>query len=168
MAKVELNDALAKARGKFNKQDNTIYRQKKYRAENGAVISYGSQEAYEVRNPRDYTQKPLKGAELQNVRSFAEASRLTTLLIQSGKFTEDEIAAMPDALREQTLNLRQQLAQFKARFVAQHKKADPQAPILSKTDPLYNHRSPKVQRRQYRTLNTFIRAILLQSIRASK
>ena len=165
MAKIKLNAAFSEVTGKLNKRDNTILRQKKYRSENGKVINYGAQEAYEIRNPRDYKKNPPKGAELRNITSFAEASRLTTQLIQAGKFTDEEVAAMPDNLREQTEILRQQLSHFKARFNAQLTTPDPQAPILTKTDPQFNHNSGKIQRRQYRTLNTFIRAIILQSIR---
>ena len=166
MAIIDLHAAFNNIRGKLNKRDNTILRQKKYRAENGQVINFGSQEAYEILNPRDYKKNPPKGAELQNIQSFAEASRLTTLLIQSGKFSDEELAAMPEEQRTQTEELRRQLAQFKARFNAQLTTPDPQAPILAKTDTQYNPNSYKIQRRQYRTLNTFIRAILIQSIRS--
>ena len=166
MAKIELHAAFKNVRGKFNKRENTILRQKKYRAENGKILNYGAQEAFEVLNPRDYKKNPPKGIELQNIRSFADASRQTTLLIQAGKYTDEELAAMPDELRAQTEKLRQQLAQFKTRFYAQLKTPDPQAPVLPKTDPQYNTNSTKLQRRRYRTLNTFIRAIILQSLRA--
>ena len=165
MAKVELHAAFKNIRGKLNKRDNTILRQKKYRAENGKVINYGTQESYEVLNPRDYKKNPPKGPELQNILSFSEASRLTTRIIKAGKLTDEELAAMPDDLRAQTENLRQQLTLLKQRFDAQLHAPDPQAPVLSKTDPQYNPNSTKIQRRQYRTLNTFIRAILLQSLR---
>ena len=98
------------------------------------------------------------------MKSFAQASRLTTVLIQAGKFTNEELAAMPDELRQQTEELRRQLATFKARFNAQLVTPDPQAPILPKTDPQYNPNSSKIQRRQYRTLNTFIRAMLFGAL----
>ena len=166
MAQVELHAAFNNIRGKLNKRDNTILRQKKYRSETGKVINYGAQEAYEILNPRDYKKNPPKGAELQNITSFAQASRLTTQIIQAGKFTDEEIAAMPDELRAQTEDLRRQLSNFKARFNAQLTKPDPQAPILAKTDPQYNPNSSKLQRRKYRTLNTFIRAILLQTLKS--
>lgn len=166
MAKIDLHAAFERVCGKLNRRDNIILRQKKYRADNGKVINYGSQEAYEILNPRDYKKNPPKGAELRNITSFADASRLTTLIIQSGKFTDEELAAMPDDLRAQTEDLRRQLAQFKARFNAQLTTPDPQAPVLTKTDPQYNPNSAKLQRRRYRTLNTFIRAMLLQSIRS--
>ena len=166
MAKVDLHPAFDHVRGKMNKRDNTVLRQKKYRADSGKILAYGAQEAYEVLNPRDYNKNPPKGAELRNIQTFADASRLTTLIIQAGKFTEEELQAMPDELRAQTEDLRRQLAAFKARFNAQHIKPDPQAPILKKTDPQYNPNSTKIQRRRYRTLNTFIRAMLQQTLQA--
>ena len=165
MAKIDLHAAFEKVRGKLNKRDNTIFRQKKYRSETGKVINYGALEAYSIHNPRDYTKNPPKGTELANITTFARASRLTTLLIQAGKYSDEELAAMPDDLRAQTEQLRRQLAQFKARFNAQLTTPDPQAPVLPKTDPQYNPNSKKIQRRRYRTLNTFIRAMLQQSIR---
>ena len=166
MAKVELHPAFINARGKMNKRDNTVLRQKKYRAESGKVIGHGAQESYEVLNPRDYKKNPPKGAELRNIQTFADASRVTTLIIQAGKFTEEELAAMPNELRAQTEDLRRQLAAFKARFNAQLVTPDPQAPVLSKTDPQYNPNSSKIQRRRYITLNTFIRAMLQQSLKS--
>ena len=168
MAKIELHSAFKNINGKLNKRDNTIYRQKKYRSESGKVINYGAQEAYEVLCPRDYRKNPPKGAELHNITSFAEASRLTTQIIQAGKISDEELAAMPDELRAEAEDLRQQLAAFKARFIAQLTTPDPQAPVLKKTDKQYNPNSHKVQRRQYRTLNTFIRAMLLQSLKSVK
>ena len=166
MAKINLHSAFKHVRGKLNKRDNTILRQKKYRSESGAVISYGAQEAYEILNPRDYKKNPPKGAELQNITSFADASRLTTLILQADKFSDEQLAAMPDELRTQTEELRQQLVNFKTRFNAQLITPDPQAPILTKNDPQYNPNSTKIQRRKYRTLNTFIRAMLTQSLRS--
>lgn len=168
MSKVKLNAALDQVRGKLHKMDNTIFRQKKYRAESGKVINYGAQEAYEILHPRDYKKNPPKGDELANITSFAQASRMTTLLIQAGKYTDEQLAAMPDERRAETEELRRQLALFKKRFNAQLAVPDPQAPVLSKTDPAYNPNSRKVQRRRYCTLNTFIRAMLQQSIRTEE
>ena len=165
MAQVKLNSAFTQVHGKLSKRENTVLRQKKYRADNGAVLNYGAQEAYEIQNPRDYKKNPPKGTELRNITSFAEASRLTTRLIQAGQFSDEQLATMPDELRAETEALRQQLAQFKVRFKAQLSRPDPQAPVLAKNDSQFNPNSGKIQRRQYRTLNTFIRAILLQSLR---
>ena len=166
MAKVNLHAAFTHIRGKLNKRDNTITRQKKYRSDSGKIIAYGAQEAYEVLNPRDYKKNPPKGQELENITSFAQASRLATLIIQAGKLTDDELATLPESEREQAEHRRQLFAHYKQRFNAQLKAPDPQAPILTKTDPQYNPNSHKIQRRQYRVLNTFIRAMLLQTLKS--
>ena len=165
MAVIQLNPLAERIAGRFSRKSPTVLRKKKYRADNGAVINEGAQEAYDVLNPRDYKKNPAKGAELRNIQSFAEASRLTTLIIRAGKYTDDELAAMSSEERAQVMQYFDQLIRFKQRFVAQLQTPDPQAPVLPKTDPAYNHNSSKIQRRQYRTLNTFIRAMLLQSIR---
>ena len=165
MAKTELSSAFENLSGKLNKADQIIYRQKKYRSATGAVISTASLEAYAVFNPRDYKKNPPKGTELRNIQSFADASRITTLIIRAGKYTREELAAMTDSERQQALEYRDQFEHFKARFMAQLKKPDQQAPILPKTDPQFNPNSSRVQRRTYRTLNTFIRAMVLQAIK---
>ena len=165
MAKTELSSAFENIRGKLNKKERIVHRQKKYRAETGTVISTASQEAYAILNPRDYKKNPPKGAELRNIQSFADASRITTLIIRAGKYTREELASMSDSERQQALEYRDQFEHFKARFMAQLKKPDPQAPILPKTDPQFNPNSTRVQRRTYRTLNTFIRAMVLQAIK---
>ena len=165
MAVIQLNPLAENMRGRLSKKSPTVIRQKKYRADNGAVISEGAQEAYDVVNPRDYKKNPPKGAELKSIHSFAEASRLTTLILRAGKYTDEELAALPADERTQVLEHRAQFDRFKARFQAQLKTPDPQAPVLPNTNPAYNHNSTKVQRRQYRTLNTFIRAILIQSMK---
>ena len=160
MAKANLHPVFKNAGDQKNKRNNTVSRQKKYRSDSGKVISYGAQESYEVLNPRDYKKNPPKGAELQNIKSFAQASRMTTQLINAGKLTDEELLALPEEEREQAMNLRHQLEAFKARFKAQFRVPDPQAPILLKTDVQFNPNSAKIQRRRYRTLNTFIRAML--------
>ena len=164
MAKVKFIAAVDSVNGKLNKRDNTVFRQKKYRSESGKVIGYGAQEAYEVLYPRDYKKNPPKGSELKSITSFGDASRMTTLILQSGKYTDEELAAMPDELRAQTEELRRQLAHFKACFNAQLNQPDPQAPVLDKNDPQYNPNSSKVQRRQYKSFNAFIRAMIKQSL----
>lgn len=165
MAKIQLTSAFNQVRGKLNRKDNIIFRQKEYRAANGAVLNHGAQESYEVLNPRDYKKNPPKGAELRNISAFAEASRLTTLIIRSGKLTGEDLTAMSPEEREQAMQYRAQLLQFTDRFMAQLNKPDPKAPILSSKDPAYNPNSPKIQRRQYRTINTFIRAMIIQSLK---
>ena len=53
MAIVQLNPIAENIRGRLSRKSPTVMRQKKYRAENGAVISKGAQEAYNIMNPRD-------------------------------------------------------------------------------------------------------------------
>ena len=165
MATVELHSMFKNVNGKLNRKDNTILRQKKYRSETGKVINTAAQESYEILNPRDYKKNPPKGAELQNIKSFASASAFTTRIIRSGKYTSDELAAMTDTERAEQEALRLQLAEFEARFKAQLQKPDPQAPVLTKKDAAYNPNPNKIMRRQYKTLNTFIRAMLIQSFK---
>lgn len=163
MAVVQLNPLADNIRGKLSKTSSTVMRQKKYRADNGTVIFEGSQEAYNVLSPRDYKKNPPKGEELRNINVFAQASRLTTRIMRSGKYTNEELAALSGEERAQVMQDRAELERFKVRFKAQCLTPDPQAPVLAPTDPAYNHNSPKTQRRQYLTLNTFIRAMLIQA-----
>ena len=165
MASIQLNPLAENMRGRLSRTSPTILRKKKYRADNGAVLNEGAQEAYDVLNPRNYKKNPPKGVELRNIQSFAEASRLTTLILRAGKYTDEELAAMSAEQRAQVMQHLDQLTHFKQRFKAQLLTPDPQAPILPKTDPAYNTNSTKIQRRQYRTLNTFIRAMLLQELK---
>ena len=75
---------------------------------------------------------------------------------------------MTDEQRAEQEAYRKQLADFKVRFKAQLKKPDPQAPALTKKDPQYNPNSSLTQYRQYRTLNTFIRAMILQTLKSQQ
>ncbi len=168
MASLELQSTFLNIRGKLNKRERMIFRQKKYRAETGAVLGIGSQESYVIVNPRDYKKNPPQGTELRNIKVFAEASRLTTLILKSGTLTEEELALMTDEQRAEQETYRAQLADFKVRFKAQLKKPDPQAPALTKKDPQYNPNSSMTQYRQYRTLNTFIRAMILQTLKSQQ
>ena len=167
MANVNYNLIFNGASGKLNKKDNTVLRQKKYRNEDGAVTGLAKPEGYAVLFPRDFKKKPQKGAELQNVQTFKQASTLTTLILKAGRMTEAEIAALPESQRAQTEDLRAQYLQFKARFDAQLKTPDPEAPILKPTDPDYNRNSTKIQRKQYKVFNNFIRAMLIQSLKSN-
>ena len=167
MARIQLSSLAENISGKLNKRGITVLRKKKYRSESGKVIAEAAQEAYDVLNPRDYKKNPPKGAELLNITSFAEASRLTTVLIRADKYTDDELAIMTDTEREEVLSLRAQLDQFKARFKAQLNTPDSQAPLLTPKDPGYNPNTSKPQHRQYRVLNTYIRAMLMKSIKSA-
>ena len=155
MAKVELNVPFKNVRGKLNKKDPVILRQKKYRAPNGAVLFVGTMESYTA-NPRDFEKNPPQGAELANMQSFGSISLLTSELIRSEKFTDEELAAMTPENREKTLALRAELARLRDRFYAQFKRPDPEAPFHTRPEP----GSTKLLRKQYVKLDTFIQAIL--------
>ena len=83
MTKVKLHAPVAEMHGEFEKNSGIIMRQKKYRAPNGAVLKVGVQESYKIANPRDFDRTPAQGAELANMRSFGEVSRMTTEIIRS-------------------------------------------------------------------------------------
>ena len=161
MAKAELQDFLSELHGKMSK-DGTIVRQKQFHAPDGTVIKKGKHEAFVVMYPRDYKRNPPKGSELANINAFGQASKTAKLIILSGTYTPEQIAQMPEEERARQQAFRIQLEDFQKRFIAQLKKPDPQAPLLPESDPNYKHGSSSPQRRQYATLATFIRAMLLQ------
>ena len=162
MAIVNLKDPFADIHGTLA-PNGVIHRQKKFKDDNGKVIFEGRQEAYAVRHPRDYKKNPPQGEELRNINIFREANRLTTELIRLDRELKaaqasdnpesalQEIMQDPDKAAQASL-----LAAYKARFLKQVRKPDPQAPTDPKT-----HR-----RKQYRTLNTFIRALIIQDLKA--
>ena len=168
-------------------RNGIIHRQKQYKDDDGKVIFTGRQEAYAVRTPRDYKKNPPQGEELNNINIFREANRLTTELIhldqelkaaqlsanhteptstQSSNPTEptDTQNSTPNEAVQTILQdptKAEQLAllqDYKTRFKKQIKRADPLAPIDKST-----HR-----RKQYRTLNTFIRAMLIQQLKSAQ
>lgn len=162
MAQVKLTDIAKEMNGKYS-NDGTIFRVKKYRSSNGAIIATGKQEAFRVMNPRDFKHKPAKGAELANMKRFGEAHRLSLELIQAGKYTDAELASMPASERERVEQLRVQLAEYQLRFDRQLTgDPDPQASLLPKTDPNYNHNTSLPQRRRYVSFPAFLRVLLAQ------
>ncbi|MGM9831927.1 MAG: hypothetical protein ACI3Z5_07920 [Paludibacteraceae bacterium] len=78
MARITYTDPVDHLEGRLTK-DGTIHRQKVYRDKNGKVLSIGKAEVFLMENPRDYTKKPLKGAELENTMLFRQAAQLTIL-----------------------------------------------------------------------------------------
>lgn len=161
MSKALLESPVAELHGKYSK-NGTIFRQKKYRSETGAVLHTCVQEAYVVDFPRDFKKNPPKGAELANMTRFGEAHRRSLELLKAGKLTSDELAVLPAEERETAEQLRAQLASYQTRFEKQLKGApDPQAPLLPKSSPDYNPNSAKPQRRRYYSLPAFLRAMIL-------
>ncbi|MBR1427288.1 MAG: hypothetical protein IJ609_00295 [Paludibacteraceae bacterium] len=166
MSQASLESPVAELHGKYSK-DGTIFRQKKYRSDTGAVLHACVQEAYKPSNPRNFKKTPPKGAELANMNRFGEAHRRAHALLNAGRLTPDELAAMPAAEREATEQLRAQFAAYQARFERQLTAApDPQAPLLPKTSPGYIHNPANPQRRRYYTLVTFLRAIISMELKA--
>ena len=155
MSKVKLNVTMDELHGELVKNSGMIMRQKKYRALSGKVIAVGAQEVYKIVNPRDYELNPPKGAELANINLFTDSKSRATAIIRSARFTDDELAAMTLAERSRTLALREQLDDYTRRFYAQFKRPDPEAPLEKQLRP----GSSKLQRKQYRKLDTFIQAI---------
>ena len=156
MSQVEFYAPVKNMRGEFEKNSGIVMRQKKYRAPNGAVLKVGVQESYKVANPRDFQKNPPQGAELTNMQSFGEISRLTTEIIRSERYTEEELAAMTADERARVAQLREQLQLFRTRFYAQFKRPDPEAPFQKKLDPGCS----TLKRKQYSKLDTFIQAII--------
>lgn len=156
MPKVELQTPFKTVRGKAEKDSNLILRRKGFRAPNGKVLKQGPQESYTIKNPRDYTVNPPKGAELDNINSFAESKRVSSVIINSEKVTEDELATMTPEERQLNAELRTQLESYRKRFYAQFKKPDPEAPFEKNLQP----GASKLRRKQYSKLDTFIQAII--------
>lgn len=162
MAIVNLEVPFAEVHGTLVRK-GIIHRQKKYKDDNGKVIFEGRQEAYAVRHPRNYKKNPPRGEELRNINIFREANRLTTELIRldqelkAAQATDKPESAIQVILQDsETAEKAKQLQDYKSRFKKQIRKPDPHAPI----DP--NTR----KRKQYRTLNTFIRAFIYQDLKA--
>ncbi|MBR1786713.1 MAG: hypothetical protein IJ756_06095 [Paludibacteraceae bacterium] len=164
MAIVNLEVPFAEVHGTLVR-NGIIHRQKKYKDNNGKVIFEGRQEAYAVRHPRDYKKNPPQGEKLRNINIFREANRLTTELIlldhklKAAQASDNPEAAIQAILQDpETAEKVKQLQDYKSRFKKQIRKPDPHAPIDPQT---HKHK-------QYRTLNTFIRALIYQALKAEE
>ena len=147
--------------GEFEKGSGIIMRKKKYRAPNGAVLKEGVQESYKIVNPRDYKKNPPKGAELANLNLFGLTKQLSSEIINSEKYSDEELAVMTPEQRAHVAELRAQLMDFRARFYAQFKRPDHEAPFEKKPAP----NSMKLQRKQYSKLDNFIQAIIRERLK---
>ena len=161
MSQAELHSPFKSLRGNFEKNSGIVMRKKKYRAPNGAVLREGVQETYKVANPRDFDKTPPQGAELANMRSFGDISRMTTEIIRSEQYSDEQLAGMTPDERARILDLRAQLEDFRTRFYAQFKRPDPEAPFEKKPQP----GSVVLRRKQYVKLDTFIQAILRERLK---
>ena len=152
MSQVEFYAPVKNVRGKAEKGSGFIFRQKKYRAPNGAVLKEGVNESYKIVHPRDYQANPPQGDELANISLFGESKRIASEIINSEKISDDELAAMTPEQREHVMTLRAMLADFRKRFYAQFKRPDKEAPFEKKPQP----GSIKLRRKQYAKLDNFI------------
>ena len=109
-------------------KEGVIFRRKIYRDDTGKIIKKGRKEHYIQVNPRNYKANPMTPAEQRSVTTFQQA------LAQYKIEKEDP----------------ERMVYWKARFNAQIRKPDPEAPIDKKTG----------KRRIYGKVDTFIRAIL--------
>lgn len=159
MSQITLMPPFDEMSGKFGK--NVVIRQKKYRAPSGKVLFKGVKESYPVENPRDYQKTPPKGAELANIQLFGDVSRLAAQIINSAAYTSDELAAMTEEEYNSVMGLQAQLADFQQRYLDQHKRPDPEAPF----DNTPNPNSVVKRRKIYKTLRTFIQAILRERLK---
>ena len=142
-----------------------INRKKKFQADDGRIIHEGVQESYAVRNPRDYKKNPPKGAELEHINLFRQASFMTKEILDAEKPEEASAASVfpprPKYLaKEEALSL---LADYRRRYTAQLPSTrgthpDPQAPIDKSTH------APK----RYFRLDNFIRSLVYQSLKSDR
>lgn len=156
MSQVELHAPFKSVSKELEKGSGIVMRKKKYRAPNGAVLREGVQESYQIKNPRDFEKNPPKDNEAANMRSFGDISLITSEIIRSEKYTDDELAAMTPEQRARIADLRELLESYRKRFYAQFKKPDPEAPFEKKPKP----GSTILHRKQYVKLDTFIQAII--------
>ena len=160
MTKVKFHAPVSEMNGEFEKGSGIIMRKKKYRAPNGKVLKEGTQESYKIVHPRDYEKTPPKGSELANIQLFGDSKRLASEIINSGKFTDEELAGMTAEERAHIEELRETLEVYRERFYAQFKRPDPEAPYEKKPRP----GSGKLLRKQYSKLDNFIQAIIREKL----
>ena len=160
MTKIKFHAPVKEMTGEFEKGSRIIMRKKKYRAVTGAVLHEGVQESYKVVHPRDYDKNPPKGAELENIQRFTQTKHLTSEIIRSERYTDEELAAMTSEQRAKIMKLRAQMEDFRRRFYAQFKHPDREAPFEKKPQP----GSTKLMRKQYVKLDNFIQAIIRQRL----
>lgn len=161
MSQLEFYAPVKTMNGRFEKGSAIIMRKKKFRAPNGSVLKEGVQESYTIVHPRDYAKNPPKGAELANINLFKESKRLTSEILHSDGYTDQELAAMTYEQRARVAQLRDQLESYSARFYAQFKKPDPEAPFEKTLQP----GSMKLHRKQYAKLDNFIQAIIREKLK---
>lgn len=111
MAEITFIAPVETIKGKLQNRDKTIFRRKRIFDANGHVIGQLSQEAYIVKNPRDWKKNPPKGAEKQRIDNWTAACQQV-----------QELKRNPELL-----------AQWKQRFEAQFSHGEADAPIDPRT-----------------------------------
>lgn len=76
MAQITYIYPIQTIQGKLNKKEcrGIICRQKYFYDADGNILGSAIPEGYVVKNPRDYTKKPPKGAELAHIQAFRQAA----------------------------------------------------------------------------------------------
>lgn len=108
--------------------------------------------------------KPRLDIERGGINLFTDSKSRATAIIRSGRFSDEELAAMTLAERSRTIALREQLNDYTRRFVAQFKRPDREAPFEKAPRP----GSSKLYRKQYRKLDTFIQAVEREKLKNSR
>lgn len=160
MSKTKFIVPIKEMSGEFEKGSGIVMRKKKYRAPGGKVMREGVQETYRITHPRDYEANPPKGEELANITVFGQSRKLASEIINSAKFSEEELAAMSPEERAQVEKLQELLDNYQERFYAQFKRPDPEAPFEKKP----RSGSAKLLRKQYSKLDNFIQAIIREKL----
>ena len=130
MARTNYLDPIASMTGRLSRKGakQVISRRKMYRDGQGNIVFEGNNESYVVKHPRDYDKTPMRPEEQKTTQAFRQA--LTQFQLEK----QDP----------------ERMAYWTARYNAQLKKGDPEAPIDKNTK----------QRRIYARLDNFIRAML--------
>ena len=136
MRRLEFKEPIEEMSGRLNKHDkeSVIFRRKYFRDEKGNIIGKASKERVTIENHRNYTTNPMSEAEAKTVDAFKKAVAQYNI----------------------EKNDPERMAYWKARFSAQLRKPDSEAPIDPKTQ----------KRRKYLRLDMFIRAMLQLQFRA--
>lgn len=146
---VDLDPILAGIHGAVVKH-GAIHRRKILRDSRGRIIKKCKNELYKVEKPRDFNECPQTGDELAHRVLFQNAIYHTRDILAALKPENNPTQEQLDTLQH-----------WKTRFEAQipgirGKKADPEAPIDSKTG----------KAKRYYQLNTFIRAIIYHQLKS--
>ena len=146
-----------------------INRKKKHRLLNGKIVAEGVQEAYAVKNPRDYEKNPPKGEELRNINAWTESANRAAQLIA----LEKNGGVLPEKLIERYENRNVPLyytwQEAQPLLHALHTRFDHQFPGLRGSRPDVDAPIDKTTRapKRYIHFPSFLRAILYRSLKSA-